>query len=355
MSNMSGLSLSACIAAALFIGGCSSVSTPATDVSEVAESTTAQRVNQSYSGLLPCASCPGIETHLDLLSDGTYFLTETYQDRPEGQFSRLGRWEIDGERLLLHHGHDNTLIYFATDNGGWLQADTQGRPIVSQLNYELSPLGWQPAEVSLELDGMLTYMADAAFVVECSTGQGFPVVMTEPWLDIERTYLASSSAGGSYLHTRAQVTLNWETPEEGPARHQLRFQQLKETLPATTCGSPLADLEHHEWDLVELDGITPDALQAMHTRPFVRFSGQQLSGHSGCNVLAGPIQLEGERLTLGPVASTRMLCQDVAEIEFRFLQLLEQASYSSLEGTQWSWYDEDMTRLASFRRKPVNE
>lgn len=342
------LRLSSCIAVALLIGGCSQkVSQPET---EAAGDLPATLQNQSYFGVLPCASCPGIDTHLDLLADGSYFLTETYQDRPDGRISQLGRWSLEGDRLLLQ-GKDRVLIYFATASGGWLQADTQGRPIVSELNYSIEPQGWKPAEVIGRVQGMLTYMADAAMFIECSTGNHFPVIMTEGWLPVERTYLASSSAGGSYLNTYADVTLKWTTPEEGANRHHLYFNHLKEALPATTCGSPTDALEHYEWDLVELQGIQPDQLTSMYTRPYVRFSGQQVSGHTGCNAMAGEIKLEGERMQLSQVASTRMYCEPVAQIEQSFLQMLENAKYSSLEGERWSWYDEDMLRLASFTRK----
>ena len=359
MSQTFRYSLSSCVLAAILMTGCSSTAPDATQETgqEALRTSGATSIsgNQSYFGILPCANCPGIETQLDLLANGTYFLTQTYQDRPDGTFSRMGLWEIEGDRLMLHHTKEDKLIYFANETGGWLQADTLGNPIVSQLNYTLDPKGWQPTQVKKEIDGMLTYMADAPSFVECQTGLRFPIVMTPEWLEVERAYLASSTVGGSYLHTLADVTLTWETPEEGPARHHLRFTDLKRLLPATTCGSPIAELEHHEWDIVELDGFSPSDLEEMLVRPYVRFSGQQLSGHSGCNVMAGPIQLEGDHLSFGPIASTRMFCQDAAEIESRFLQLLEEAVYSSLEGQHWTWYDEDMKRLASFERKPIDQ
>lgn len=358
MSQTLRYSLSSCVLAAILMSGCSSSATDATQETGQetvrTSGTTTISGNQSFFGILPCADCPGIETQLDLLANGTYFLTQIYQDRPDGTYNRMGRWEIEGDRLVLHHSNQEHLIYFANQTGGWLQADTLGNPIVSQLNYNLEPKGWQPAQISKEIEGMLTYMADAPSIVECQTGLRFPIVMTPEWLEVERTYLAASTVGGSYLHTQADVTLTWETPEEGPARHHLRFKDLKRILPATTCGSPVAELEHHEWDIVELDGFIAADLEAMLVRPYVRFSGQQLSGHTGCNVMAGPIQLEGSNISFGPMASTRMFCQDAAAIEGRFLQLFEEAVYSSLEGQHWTWYDEDMKRLASFERKPLD-
>ncbi len=359
MSKTLRYGIPSCMLTALLVSGCSNVdhdsSAVTTDEALRPASSTVLTGNQSYFGVLPCANCPGIETQLDLLEGGTYFLTQTYQDRDDATFSQMGLWEIEGDRLILHHGQHDTLIYFANETGGWLQADTLGNPIVSQLNYNLEPKGWQPAKIQKQINGMLTYMADAPSLVECSTGLRFPVVMTPEWLEVERAYLSSTSSGGNYLHTQVEVSLTWETPEEGPTRHHLRFNQLQEMLPATTCGNPVSELEHHEWDVISLDGIAPAELEEMSIRPYVRFSGQQLSGHSGCNVMAGPIKLEGDHIDLGPIASTRMFCQDAAEIESRFLAMIEKAEYGSLEGQHWTWYDENMSRLVSFERKPIDE
>lgn len=362
MPNIIPNRLSGCLVTVLFVSGCSSVSPASSQHSQQEEQQEVQKPrnftlseNQSYLGVLPCASCPGIETHLDLLVNGRYILTENYQDRPDGRSSRMGLWEIEHDRLVLHHGKDEHLVYFANESGGLLQGDTLGRPIISEMNYTLEPIGWQPAQVHKQMDGMLTYMADAPSMVECNTGLRFPIVMTPEWIEVERAYSGASSIRGGYLHTRANVSLTWETPEEGPTRHHLRFKDLQQVLPATTCGSPIVSLENHEWDLKELDGFIPAEIDRMQNRPNIRFSGQQLSGHSGCNIMAGAIHIEGDHLEIGPVASTRMFCQDAAEVESRFLQVTEEATYSSLEGQQWSWYDEDMKRLASFERKPTEQ
>lgn len=341
----STLALSACL---LMFAGCSSQNTVAPSALATPDQVSSPLEPQSFSGLLPCASCPGIETQLDLLPDGRYFLTETYQDRPNATFTRAGYWEIDGTRLLLQH-EDSSLVFFATDSGGWLQADTEGRPIQSNLNYEIRPTQWAPKPLAMNITGMLIYYADAASVVDCSTGTRFPVEMTDAWLDIERTYLSSISAPGSYLQINADVALNWHTPEEGPANYYLAFNNLTSFTPATTCGTSLEKIEHHEWRLRELAGTFSQDLPE-EGKPFVKVSGQQLSGHTGCNTLAGSITLENNRLTLGPVATTRMFCMQTADLETQFLQKLEQATYVSLEGPYWTWYNEDMVRLMSFEQ-----
>ena len=89
-------------------------SQPAAEPAASAASTAAQPDAQwggRYYGVLPCASCEGIETTLILQEDGSYRLTETYKQRQpftektEGRFTWRKPQEISqldkagGERL----------------------------------------------------------------------------------------------------------------------------------------------------------------------------------------------------------------------------------------------------------------
>ena len=68
------------------------VQAPATTPAPAVTSTT-------YSGLFPCADCPGIETVLTLTThtanSGTYVMSETYQERNDGKpFITKGTWSL---------------------------------------------------------------------------------------------------------------------------------------------------------------------------------------------------------------------------------------------------------------------
>ncbi|MDO5606417.1 MAG: copper resistance protein NlpE [Paracoccus sp. (in: a-proteobacteria)] len=56
-----------------------------------------------YEGVLPCASCEGIQTVLLLAEDGTYQLIETYLGEDDAEFIENGTfiWEDDGTRITL--------------------------------------------------------------------------------------------------------------------------------------------------------------------------------------------------------------------------------------------------------------
>ena len=70
-----------------------------------------------------------------------------------------------------------------------------------------------------------------------------------------------------------------------------------------------------EWSLVEGRGQT------------LRLDNGHLSGYSGCNRYVGGYTLDGDRLTVGPIATTRMACEPEAmEAETAFLAALGAAA-----------------------------
>lgn len=94
----------------------------------------------TFAGTVPCADCPGIETHLAIDADGTFRLDETYQDR-DSRRQTTGTWTIDagGKRLLLDpdtkDAADRRFEIVSRNEVRLL--DTEGRPIASGLNYSL--------------------------------------------------------------------------------------------------------------------------------------------------------------------------------------------------------------------------
>ena len=94
----------------------------------------------SFAGTVPCADCPGIETHLAIDADGTFELDETYQDRNSSS-QTTGTWTIDadGKRLLLDpdakDAADRHFEIVSKDEIRMLDVD--GNPIASELNYSL--------------------------------------------------------------------------------------------------------------------------------------------------------------------------------------------------------------------------
>lgn len=96
----------------------------------------------TFSGTVPCADCPGIDTRIVLVGDGTYTLEETYKDRPDGNFKGDGNWaaEEGGTRLRLdpNSKSDEDRLFEVVNNNEIRMLDQEGKAIASELNYSLA-------------------------------------------------------------------------------------------------------------------------------------------------------------------------------------------------------------------------
>ena len=68
----------------------------------------------TYTGTFPAADCPGIETELNLSSDGTFALSASYIDR-DATFYDEGTYTVDGNLLTLN-GLDEVSYYKVEEN-----------------------------------------------------------------------------------------------------------------------------------------------------------------------------------------------------------------------------------------------
>lgn len=100
-----------------------------------------KRFAGSFSGTLPCASCPGIDTRIELKPDGSYALDETYQDEKDGNFKSDGTWaaEEDGKHLRLDPNSktDDDRLFEVVNNDEIRMLDQEGKTVASELNYSL--------------------------------------------------------------------------------------------------------------------------------------------------------------------------------------------------------------------------
>lgn len=99
----------------------------------------------TYSGTIPCASCPGIHIVLTLFPDSTFRLRQTYLEAEDGRdqhFYELGRWmraHDDRARLLLRDGTEGIWQVRFLADGVLRMLDTEGNEIQSELSYDLTP------------------------------------------------------------------------------------------------------------------------------------------------------------------------------------------------------------------------
>ena len=84
--------------------------------------------------------------------------------------------------------------------------------------------------------------------------------------------------------------------------------------------------------------------------PTLQYTTDKVSGTGGCNQFNGPITIEDDAVQIGPLASTRMLCEGKAEIEAQYLAALEAARTFTLDGEVLVLKAEDGHVLVKFKK-----
>lgn len=117
---------------------------------------------------------------------------------------------------------------------------------------------------------------------------------------------------------------------------------------ATSPASAPAPLWGSEWRLQDIGGQT--ALpQPAATLAFPQTG--QVAGHGSCNRFFGPVEIERDRLTFGPLASTKMACMGGAsEQESRYLGALQKAQRYEVKGDTLLIHTQGMEQPLRFVR-----
>lgn len=200
----------------------------------------------SWQGDIPGAG-GGTRWHLDLAAAGTYQLRQTFLNEPApNQFDDIGRWRLESGsgRLVLQGGREAPVFLQPLDGGAVLRKlDLQGAPIASSQNDRLKRLpSPAPIDPRLHLTGMFTYMADAASLRLCATGERLPVAMEADYPALERAYLQARPAGtpGLPLLVGMQGLITQRPSLEAgqPPRRTLVVETFRSITPGQACPRP---------------------------------------------------------------------------------------------------------------------
>jgi heat shock protein HslJ len=116
-----------------------------------------------------------------------------------------------------------------------------------------------------------------------------------------------------------------------------------------------ASLENTHWQLVRL-GNMPVMTDSQRQQPYLTFDAKSLrmTGSGGCNRLTGSYKRNGDQLTFGQIASTRMACVQGMETENAFLQALQHVTTWKIAGNQLELLDAAGNLVARFEAHPTN-
>lgn len=292
----------------------------------------------TFTGVLPCADCPGIRHHLDLWPDeGGFALRREWLDR-DARDDRLGRWYVDPARgaLVLYGDLDPPIEWQILAGNRLRLLDLEGNPIESDLPYELLGEPLAPTDIAAPMTGLFTYFADATLLTECLTGQRFPVMMEEDYPALERAYLEARPAPAAPLLARIDGRIAKREAMEGPPRRSVTVERFHHVTPHGACAEDRApaDAVGTYWRILALgDGPLPEMPDFREPHLLLRDAedGPRFSGTVGCNMMLGGYELSGDRLAFGAVASTMMACPPpLDELERSFAAALEAiASFES--------------------------
>jgi heat shock protein HslJ len=120
---------------------------------------------------------------------------------------------------------------------------------------------------------------------------------------------------------------------------------------SVAAASPLQDVR---WELREIGGQPAPATEQT---PYLLLHEEKarVEGRAACNRFSGPyVAAGGSALRLGPLATTRSACPDLAA-EGAFLQALNQAQHFRISGSTLSLFSEDTLGVPLARLEAVPE
>ncbi len=136
---------------------------------------------------------------------------------------------------------------------------------------------------------------------------------------------------------------------------------LVATLVLGGCGSAAATptptygpvtLEGTEWVLLNyMDATGAVFTVPMAVTPTAKFAGGQFSGFAGCNTFSGPYTQDGETIHIGPLAGTKMACDEpLTAVEIAYVRALEVVNTARAAGDSLLLNDSDGNNALEFQR-----
>lgn len=113
-----------------------------------------------------------------------------------------------------------------------------------------------------------------------------------------------------------------------------------------------ATLQNTYWKLTSLGGKSVEVSDKQREPNLVLQSEQsRLAGHGGCNRMMGTYKLEGDQLSFGPIAGTRMACAQGMEQEDQFHKALARVARWRIVGETLELFDAAGASVAQFESR----
>ena len=100
---------------------------------------------------------------------------------------------------------------------------------------------------------------------------------------------------------------------------------------AACAGGSSASVEG-QWKLVSYGPAASQTPAAPDVETSIEFKDGQLNGNVGCNGFGGEYSIKGDQMEFGPVMSTMMYCEEIAEQESGTLAVFQETASFVLDG-----------------------
>lgn len=207
----------------------------------------------------------------------------------------------------------------------------------------------EPLETDRPMAICFMTRADAPLAYEPLTRRNWPVQMEAAYPELEAAYLESGLEPPARLPM--QVTAHWvmdDAPDRGGEALFLRASALDALGEPGAGACPQVALQDTYWVLKKLgkELIEPEkGKRAVH---IIFGEDRKVSGLAGCNRFSSAYTRRKDDLALGPVAATRMMCPDRADIENALFLVLDRTERFAIEGQTLLLMTEDGKVLAEF-------
>ena len=126
------------LAAAILLTACggNSRQKTTTGVPDMHNAENALDYQGTYTGVFPCADCPGIEIELTLHNDNTYTVKSSYMERSTEPLQQTGSYSVKGNLLTLRSEGGMGLSmpeYYRVEENRLRRLDAHKKPITGEL------------------------------------------------------------------------------------------------------------------------------------------------------------------------------------------------------------------------------
>jgi len=282
--------------------------------------------DMTFSGTLPCADCPGISYHLNLYRDGRFEMRQEYLQRNQVNLIK-GIWLLENRSLHLVNQQYTLPAFHFINNATLTMLDLAGKPIASNLQYQLSR---EPEVRKLDtrqaMLGLYRLQDNKATFQACNSGEVLDIANTQHHLPVMRQYQQDSRLSGN-----AVIGTLLGRKGQNEQANTLFIDKFEQFWPGAVCPDQLqpGKMQGIVWRAEKL--ASRYVPQQLNVRVMFE-ANDRLYGFAGCNNFNGSYKQRSSQLTVQPLISTRKFCADSSDLEQQFTQSLQSADRAEVNG-----------------------